>query len=345
MKKNLKILKKKYAGGGNMKKPDYTGMGIGFMTNKPQTVNKDWLYPNRQDYIGGAPLVGGIVGKVGQVASAYKGLNYFRPNPEMMYRGIGKEGMIDALESGVFRARPYEKLPVRGEKLPLETRIKQKTFDKTYYTTSDNVDMLSKQYGKGYIAEVPKSGNNFRFRYANDKPWSQLTERGIPISEGRILKKDWLSGYKEIPKKAGGGNINEQDYIQDMMTIGGKVGPNYNVMGMNNPTYNGSNWVAKYGPGGYTGPDYTGMGVGFMNNTNKNNTGFINDWYSKRDPLILKRNAQDNIKDNRIIKGKTNEQENSYLSRVISQATPEYQLNNLSNISINKKLMEVMKLN
>lgn len=195
---------------------DYTGMGVGFMNNKPQTVNKDWLYPNRQDYIGGAPMVGGIVGKVGQVAAAYRGLNYFRPNPKMMYRGIGREGYLDAIESGVFRARPYEKLPVQAEKLPLDIHIKQKTFDKTYYTPSTHAKFLRDKYAKGYMAEVPIEGNNFRFRYGSDKPWSQLTSREIPISEGKIYKKDWLRDWKDIsPNKSEGGYFRTDQDVHD----------------------------------------------------------------------------------------------------------------------------------
>lgn len=55
------------------------------------------------------------------------------------------------------------------------------------------------------MAEVPKNSAKFVKRYGSNKDWSQFTDTQIPITEGRIYKKDWLSGYREIPKKAMGG--------------------------------------------------------------------------------------------------------------------------------------------
>lgn len=117
----------------------------------------------------------------------------FKPNPEMMYRGIGKEGMEDALESGVFRAKQNVQPSLYGG-FDLS-----KEFKSTYYTPKFNI---ADQYGKGFIVEVPKDVTPFRLRYKGkgNKTWSQIADENIPIEKGRILQKDWLRRYKEVPK-------------------------------------------------------------------------------------------------------------------------------------------------
>ena len=121
----------------------------------------------------------------------------FKPNSEMMYRGIGKEGMEDALESGVFRAK-QNVAPIMDETGRFDM---SKQFQGTYYSPKFNT---ADQYGAGYIAEVPKDVTNFRLRYKGkgNKTWSQIADENIPIDKGKILKKDWLQGYKqvEVPK-------------------------------------------------------------------------------------------------------------------------------------------------
>lgn len=114
----------------------------------------------------------------------------FKPNPDMLYRGIGKEGMKDALKSGVFR--PNQNVaPDLVKNIDLAKR-----FEGTYYSPKFNV---ADQYGQGYIAEVPKDIANFNNRYRKGKDWSKVTREQIPIEKGKILKKDWLKGYKEVP--------------------------------------------------------------------------------------------------------------------------------------------------
>jgi len=141
---------------------------------------------------------GDLINNLGNkyLPNAYK-LNpfAFKPNPEMMYRGIGKEGMEDALESGVFRAKQnVEPSMYNGFDM-------SKQFKGTYYTPKFET---ANQYGKGFIAEVPKDATSFRLRYKGkgNQTWSQIADENIPINKGRILEKDWLKGYKgiETPK-------------------------------------------------------------------------------------------------------------------------------------------------
>lgn len=118
----------------------------------------------------------------------------FKPQKGMMYRGLGEEGFKDAVESGVFRPKQMN----YPEKRSLSEIVNSpKQFDGTYYAPSEKFNVV-KNYDPSYLAEVPFSGNNFGKRYGR-KDWSWSTKRQIPIEEGRVLKKDWIKGYKEVP--------------------------------------------------------------------------------------------------------------------------------------------------
>jgi hypothetical protein len=142
---------------------------------------------------------GDLVNNLGNkyLPNAYK-LNpwAFKPNPEAYYRGIGKEGMEDALQSGVFR--PKNAAATKKQFITESGEVFEfgKSFDKTYYSPDFKI---ADRYGKGFIAEVPQNSAAFNRRYSN-KDWSYHTESQIPIDQGRVLQKDWLKGYKEIPK-------------------------------------------------------------------------------------------------------------------------------------------------
>ena len=121
---------------------------------------------------------------------------YFQSNSNMYYRGIGREGMEDALESGLFRAKPSDKIPARMVDLGpnLGKLDMAKRFNKAYYSPRFNI---ADKYGAGYIAEVPKDAAKFGKRYKNTD-WSMSTRDQIPVSEGRILEKNWWSGYRPV---------------------------------------------------------------------------------------------------------------------------------------------------
>lgn len=107
----------------------------------------------------------------------------------VMYRGIGRAGMEDALQSGVFRAKPNVEPIMRG---PFDF---SKQFSKAYFSPEFDV---ADRYGKGFIAEVPRDATSWGSRYARGKTWSQIAQQHIPIDQGRILQKDWLMGYKPV---------------------------------------------------------------------------------------------------------------------------------------------------
>jgi len=108
----------------------------------------------------------------------------------VMYRGIGKEGMEDALQSGLFRA----KQDVTPTSLGNFNTTRQ--FSKAYYSPRFDI---ADRYGQGFIAEVPREASGWGKRYVT-KEWSQIAQKDIPVTEGKVLQKDWLQGYKEVPQ-------------------------------------------------------------------------------------------------------------------------------------------------
>jgi len=115
----------------------------------------------------------------------------FKAKEGMMYRGLGEEGVIDAISSGVFRSKQnVEPSLVNG------LNIAKSFGNNPYFTPRFKV---AESYGSKYLAEVPKDVANWKQRYKRND-WSQVADRPIPIKEGRILKKDWLKGYKPINK-------------------------------------------------------------------------------------------------------------------------------------------------
>ena len=115
----------------------------------------------------------------------------FKAKEGMMYRGLGKEGVIDAISSGVFRSKQNVEPSLVGG-----LDIAKRFGNNPYFTPRFKV---AESYGSKYLAEVPKDVANWKQRYKRND-WSQIADKPISIKEGRILKKDWLKGYKPINK-------------------------------------------------------------------------------------------------------------------------------------------------
>lgn len=139
-----------------------------------------------------------------------------------MWRGLGQEGMEDAVSSGLFRSKQN----IIPEYYPGTKLRMNKSFGNNPYFTPKFKTAAT--YGDNYLAEVPRDAANWKQRYARTD-WSQIADRPIPISEGRILQKDWLKGYKpvEIPSarqsfKSEISNLGEADRsITDLLDIFG----------------------------------------------------------------------------------------------------------------------------
>jgi hypothetical protein len=111
-----------------------------------------------------------------------------------MWRGLGKQGMEDAVSSGLFRSKQN----VAAEYFPGSTLRLDKSFGINPYFTPKFKTAAT--YGDNFLAEVPRDAANWRNRYARTD-WSQVADRPIPIDQGRLLQKDWWQGYKplEVP--------------------------------------------------------------------------------------------------------------------------------------------------
>jgi hypothetical protein len=111
----------------------------------------------------------------------------FKPNSEAYYRMIGKEGMQDAIESGVIRAKPGS------------------IYDKPYFSYSKPWD---KNLVKGkpwmgykgpYMTEIVDDGKFFTKSDAMNSSFIP-NESSIPINAPgvKFYKQDWLRGYKPV---------------------------------------------------------------------------------------------------------------------------------------------------
>jgi len=122
----------------------------------------------------------------------------FKPNPENIYRGIGKGGMEDAFQSGVIRNNP-NKFSTEGIRSGLENG----SFRSPYFVEGKDFNIAEK-YANGYVAETPlvrnvETGGLAAYPAGDNWGWTGA-EKEMPLKDFKILKKDWLRGYKEVPK-------------------------------------------------------------------------------------------------------------------------------------------------
>lgn len=153
----------------------------------------------------------------GALSKVYK-LNpwAFKPNPEAYYRGIGKTGLDDAIESGVLRTPQGSKF---GDDLYLSSNLE---IAEGFSRNSRPWDLDSKGNvitlpihknfdGRRYIAEIPRNKVNAIDKHGRNV---LITNDKIPIQDVKLLKQNWLKGYKEVPKpkkKEKGGEIKKDD--------------------------------------------------------------------------------------------------------------------------------------
>ena len=132
----------------------------------------------------------------------------FKPNPEAYYRGIGRTGLDDALESGVLR--PGNKTGISfGEDVYTTKHFKSAqgnySRDQPYGVGDpwgDDWKMVQPKDSRSYMAEIPESSFTNKIRATNSiDPENIFLNRGhIPIDDVKLLKQDWLRGYEEIKK-------------------------------------------------------------------------------------------------------------------------------------------------
>jgi len=128
----------------------------------------------------------------------------FKPNPEAYYRGIGRSGLDDAMESSVLRTA--NKTGNYGEDLYMTPDFKiakgnysidQPTYKGDPFGEADDWEKILPKDSRSYIAEIPKTS------LTNARGMGTpivVNEGSIPLDNIKLLKQDWLRGYKEVPK-------------------------------------------------------------------------------------------------------------------------------------------------
>ena len=149
----------------------------------------------------------------GLLSNAYKYNPWaFKPNPESYYRGIGKTGLDDALESRYLRAN-NNKLYGEDVYMTPEFNMAKGQYSRNQpYSVGDrwgdDWKMVKPTDSKSYIAEIPKN------KLTNPEVKGKLVtiNKGpLPIDDVKLYKQDWLQGYKEVPKQEDGGIIKDDN--------------------------------------------------------------------------------------------------------------------------------------
>lgn len=135
----------------------------------------------------------------------------FKPTSEAYYRGIGRSGFDDAIETGTLRTA--NKTGNYGEDLYVTKDMKvasgNYSRDQAYGVGNvfdDDWKMVQPKDTKSYMAEIPEKDLTNLFT-PNDgtattaNPFNIAYNRGaVPIDNINFYKENWLQGYKKLPK-------------------------------------------------------------------------------------------------------------------------------------------------
>lgn len=128
----------------------------------------------------------GLIGKgiqtskeSGLLSNAYKiNPRAFKLNPESYYRGIGKEGINDIIESGIIRSK------------------KQHAYPEPYFSKG----IVGDKYAKGYFAELTNEPMKGVGSFADgDLIQTPINTVSVGNPNLKLYEKNWLKGYKEVP--------------------------------------------------------------------------------------------------------------------------------------------------
>jgi hypothetical protein len=133
----------------------------------------------------------------------------FKPNPEAYYRGIGRSGLDDAINTKTLRTA--NKTGNYGEDLYVtkDFRIAKGNYSKDQdYGVGDpfgdNWHRISAKDKKSYIAEIPEQSFTNKKNVGNSD--IAINKGALPIDDINFYKEDWLKGYKQldVPKQLPG---------------------------------------------------------------------------------------------------------------------------------------------
>ena len=169
-----------------------TAGGVGLGTYGLSQVPRMFLGNLASEATAGLTDVGKHLTRNTALRNTYK-LNpwRFKPNPESFYRQIGNEGLTDALSSNTIRS-------ANQSTFPRPHFVEGTDFTKLYSTgegaTGSRPSVIFETSGINQAGEPFVFPANSTSGYT---PWI-AGDATVPLSEGRILQKDWLRGYKEV---------------------------------------------------------------------------------------------------------------------------------------------------
>jgi hypothetical protein len=163
--------------------------------------------------------------------NAYKLNPYaFKPNPEAYYRGVGKEGIKDALESRVIKSRDQDLFPSPYFARPNEFKtalyynpdalIEAKGIDVLQVKNIEPNQIIFKNKDAGAVPLNPEWVDEVYL--GNITPGFKTSQLGhLPIDDPniRLLQKDWLKGYEEVPKQ----NSVQPSFIKQDLSEGNNI--------------------------------------------------------------------------------------------------------------------------
>jgi hypothetical protein len=133
----------------------------------------------------------------------------FKPNPEAYYRGVGKEGIKDALESRVIKSRDQDLFPSPYFARPNEFKtalyynpdalIEAKGIDVLQVKNIEPNQIIFNNKDAGAVPLNPEWVDEVYL--GNITPGVKTSQLGhLPIDDPniRLLQKDWLLGYKPV---------------------------------------------------------------------------------------------------------------------------------------------------
>lgn len=185
--------------------PYLTGVGVPLLTGALSGIGAKTTGQFVNNLANPLAGTGDLINNLGNkyLPNAYKYNPWaFKPNSKSYYRGLGRTGLDDAIESGVLRTA--NKTGNYAEDLYMTPNfniakgnysIDQPTYKGNPF--SDDWEKILPKDSKSYIAEIPK----ISLTNAKKIGRNVIVNKGyLPLDNIKLLKQDWLKGYKEIPK-------------------------------------------------------------------------------------------------------------------------------------------------
>jgi hypothetical protein len=181
----------------------------------------------------------------GVLSNAYKlNRNSFKTNSNNFYRQVDNTTYNEGLESGIIKRK--QEIGNRGVK-GIDINLNKSFGDDAYYNKGSLYYKDNKNLPYLFEANLPEEKfipkvNGRTRKYTTENTSVRVSKEPVSINDPNIkkYKKDWLQGYKEVPKKEDGGVIKDDrgqwDHPGEITEIGSNditmEGVPYDVLGI-----------------------------------------------------------------------------------------------------------------